>query len=94
MRPNPTFLKKGWDPHPTDARFSAKARGPPFTTKTRDPRQHVVVPNREHETRVQLRLVPACEVSVQPLKAKKNAELESPHSHGFEAGSSDTPTMI
>ena len=50
--------------------------------------QHVAMPKREHETRVQLRFALACKVRVQPPKAKKNAELESPHSHGFEASSS------
>ena len=32
-----------------------------------------------------------CEVCIQPPKAKKSAELESFHPHGFETGSSYTP---
>ena len=34
-----------------------------------------------------------CEVRIQPPKVKRTAELENSHPHGFEAGSSDTPTM-
>jgi len=36
-------------------------------------------------------LVQQCEVRVQPPEAKFKCELLSPHPHGFEASSSDTP---
>ena len=61
---------------------------------------HVSLPEREIHVEEQgllkrdLRIsTHTCEVRVQPPKAKKSAELESPHPHGFETSSSNNLTI-